>query len=189
MPRRNDIQKILVNGSGSAERMKLPATRKRIFAVATGPWLRCFLGVGLLSAITIPGFMATANAMTCVSSPTIQVARIRGIVFDPFGVQVPGVFLTISREGRTVASARSDRDGKFDIRVPSGDYVIHAEGEGFLPLNQPLTVSSDIASLIHQGALRIILGLGGTTCGYATTSKRQFKKEVNNLHQRLKESV
>ena len=154
-----------------------------------GHWLRCFLGGALwLVAAGIFGGFAPLDAMTCVSGPRVHLARIHGQVFDSVGVPMPQVALTVAKDGRQIAVVRSDDTGAFDIRVPSGDYEVHGESPGFQSLNIHVRVESGLPSLVRRGSLKLILGFGGTSCGFATTSNKQFRNEINHDKQRLKES-
>ena len=151
-----------------------------------GFWLRCFLRAALLLGATFMQDAAIADAMTCVSQRNIHVAALRGQVFDPSGVPIPGVVLTISKDGHTVSSWKSNINGGFDLKGFSGEYEIHAESPGFMPFSLSTEVGSDLSTLLHPKSLKVILGLGGTTCGFATTSQRQFKNEVKYFRSRSK---
>jgi len=168
--------------------MTLRLHKANSFSKTAGLWLRCFLG-GALFLVSLGNLWGglKAHAMTCVTPSRIQVARLRGQVFDPSGTPIPLSVVSVSRAGQAVSNTKSDENGRFDLTVPVADYDIRIESPGFMTLSVSVNVGKDLRTLIHPNSLMLILGLGGTKCGFATTSNKQFRDEVNRFKQRLKE--
>lgn len=60
---------------------------------------------------------------------SISGGKVLGIVRDERGLAVDGV--RISAVGTTIATVYSDRSGRFTLPLPSGDYVIRAQRDGY----------------------------------------------------------
>lgn len=59
-----------------------------------------------------------------------QTGRITGIVVDPNDARVVGAYITIENS-EYKRTRRSNSEGKFELRVPSGAYNITVEQSGF----------------------------------------------------------
>lgn len=122
----------------------------------------------------------------CVGQPPVHVAHLRGSVFDPTGVVIPNVNLTLKRGDTVVAQTASDRNGRFDLRLPSGKYELSVQSEKFRAIPLKIHVGFDVHSLLRPGELRWILEVTGMNCSWATTRVAVFEKEIRVFNERLK---
>jgi hypothetical protein len=164
MPRRNDIQKILVIGSG-------PITLSRWVVV-----------VFLLCAAIPPGF----GQVDCFGYRMHLVSKIEGRIFDPSGIPLPKAKVTLLRDSAVVDRAETDERGWFEIKAPRGKYNLRAEARGFAEGFAMLDVAHDPNHLLHRSTLWIILGLGfSEPCPTSTTSHREFLHLLQTQKQQL----
>jgi len=140
---------------------------------------------GLGSSISFAQF----GIIDCAGQPSIHVARLSGWVFDPSGVLIPNIGLTATHGGTVVAQAASDRDGHFDIKLPSGNYELSVQAKDFRAIPLTVQVGIGVRSLIHRGQLRWILELTGMNCSWATTSAPAFDQEIRVFNERLKKET
>ena len=129
---------------------------------------------------------ATAQ-VGCVSPRTLKVSRVQGQVFDITGNVVPGVVVSLVQEGKPTAQFHTGSNGEFQFKVAPGLYVLKAEVPAFQSTSVELKVGRDLWNLFHPSTLRVIVGLYGSFCPWATTSNREFQKMVRANNQRLKE--
>jgi len=140
-----------------------------------GFWLRCFLGRMLILAALVVSLCGTANANVCVYK-TVYVRSVRGYVIDQTGAIVPGAKIAIkqieyvplepampkvkSRQpGKTVLESTADQQGVFRIKVPSGEYWIDVQANGFAPAHAYVKVGFGVRSLVHSNTLRLVLSV------------------------------
>ena len=129
---------------------------------------------------------AQGGIVDCVGQPEVHVANLRGGVFDPTGVGIPRVDLILKRADRVVAQTTSDQTGRFDIKIPSGEYELHVQSQHFRAIPLTVHVGIDVHSLFHPGELHWILNLAGMNCSWATTNSAAFEKEIRLFKERLK---
>jgi len=123
----------------------------------------------------------------CVSPKALKVTRVQGQVFDITGLAVSGVAVSLVQEGKPTAQFRTGATGQFQFNAAPGRYVLKVEAPAFQRSNVELIVGRDLSNVFHPGTLRLILGLGGLFCPWATTSNRKFQKMVRVNKQKLKE--
>jgi hypothetical protein len=81
--------------------------------------------------------------------------RIRGVVHDDAGQRIGGA--NIIALGTTLAAARTDSAGRFDLALPPGEYILRANREGYTSTyREPVRVQTSVAlereiTLIRQG--------------------------------------
>ena len=151
-----------------------------------GSWLRCFLRAALL-LLLVAGFcsVTAAFAETCPTPPEFAVKKLQGEVHGPSGISLPQILVRLSREGIFAAQTTTDTKGKFEFKIEPGRYDIE--------LIFMATKSMDLKVRIGQGhgfhsaRLRILLGLSGTKCGFATTSRKEFKQSIKRFEGQLEE--
>jgi hypothetical protein len=134
--------------------------------------------------------IAAANVaaqVDCISPKMLKVSRVQGQVFDITGAVVPGVVVSLVREGKSTAQFHTGSDGKFQFIATPGIYVLKAEVPSFQRASVQLEVGRNIGNLFRPSTLRVIVGLSGSFCPWATTSNREFQKMVRANNQRLKE--
>lgn len=129
-----------------------------------------------------------AAQVDCVSPKALKISRVQGQVFDVTGVAVPGVVVSLVQDGKPTAQVRTGASGQFQFNAAPGRYVLKAEAPAFQRSNVELIVGSDLSDVFHRNTLRIILGLGGSFCPWATTSNKEFQKIVRANDQRIKEA-
>jgi hypothetical protein len=133
--------------------------------------------------------LAQGGIIDCVGQSRVHIAHLRGWVFDPTGVVIPNVNLTLNRGDRVVAQTTSDENGRFDFKVSSGEYELRVQSQHFRAIPLKVHVGIDLHSLYHPGELRWILELAGMNCSWATTSVAEFEKEIRRFDERLKNDV
>jgi hypothetical protein len=151
-------------------------------------WLRCFLEAMLFTGMVVGFSTKNSNAMTCVVS-RVRVAHLQGEVFDPSGIPLPQSRVRVSQGISVIAETLTDNKGHFAVKLSDGTYRIEVEMAGFHGLHQEIEIAHDVFKLVHPGHLRVILGLGGFNCPYATTSKREFDGELTAAGARLKQKL
>ncbi len=108
------------------------------------------------------GFRLRVCALTLLAAVACLAAAddsgVRGRVRDPNGLPLPGVAITITAASGTPlpagASATTDAEGAFFIKLPPGAYHVRANLEGFATVDQPIAVAAGVAL---QVALRMRL--------------------------------
>ncbi len=128
-----------------------------------------------------------AAQVDCISPKTLKVSRVQGQVFDITGAAVPGGVVSLVQEGKSTAQFRTGASGEFQFKTAPGRYVLKAEVPAFQSTSVQLEVGRNIGNLFHPSTLRVIVGLNGSFCSWATTSDREFQKIVRANNQRLKE--
>ena len=75
-------------------------------------------------------------------SATNVTATLHGHVADPTGALIPGAKVSVvTADGKTVANVSADSAGAYEVRgLKPGGYVVHAEFNGFAPVNSPVIV-------------------------------------------------
>jgi hypothetical protein len=139
------------------------------------PVLALFAGLG-------SSFSATQSGIVdCLEQKRLTVPRIRGQVFDPMGVPIPGALVSVSSETGPEMQSKTDATGQFNIKAPPGRYMLKASLPNFEVTRARLEVGTDILSLFHPTALRVILSVGSMTCPWVTTSNKEFRELVHKV--------
>ena len=136
-------------------------------------------------------WIVDANAaaqVDCISPKLLKVSRVQGQVFDITGAAVPGVVVSLVQEGKSTAQFHTGSNGGFQFRAAPGLYLLKAEVLAFQRASVELKVGRDLWNSFHPSTLRVIVGLYGSFCPWATTSNREFQKIVRANNQRLKET-
>jgi hypothetical protein len=130
-----------------------------------------------------------AAQVDCVSPRTLKVSRVQGQVFDITGNALPGVVVSLVQEGKPTAQFHTGSNGEFQFKATPGRYILQAEVPAFQRASVELNVGRDLGNLFHPSTLRVIIGLYGSFCPWATTSNREFQKMVRDNNRRLKENA
>ena len=88
----------------------------------------------------------------CATSSLASVfGDVRGIVHDQQHRPVAGATIRLrARSSEFFLTGQTDTDGEFSFReVPIGQYVLRIESMGFNDIEQPVTVVSDSAPILH----------------------------------------
>jgi hypothetical protein len=125
----------------------------------------------------------------CVGPRTLKASRVQGQVFDITGNAVPGVVVSLVQEGKPTAQFHTGSNGEFQFKVAPGLYVLKAVVTAFQSTSVELEVGRNLWNSFHPSTLRVIVGLYGSFCPWATTSNREFQKIVRANNQRLKENA
>jgi hypothetical protein len=133
------------------------------------------LFAGLGSSISF----AQSGIVDCIEQRTINVPTIRGQVFDPNGIPIPGALVSVSSEIESEIQLRTDANGQFNGNLPPGKYTLKASYPGFEITRAKLNVGRDVSSVFHPTTLRVILALGSMGCPWVTTSNKEFKQLVH----------
>ena len=142
--------------------------------------LSLLLGMGVIAC-------QSAWPMVCVTSP-VRTARLHGHVFDPFGTPIPDASVRVLLNDKIAGETRTDDRGRFDLNIASGEYSLDVRMNGLMALTQQIKIERDLRTLLFPRDVKIMLGLGGFDCPFATTSSRQFRYEIKLSNDRMKES-
>jgi hypothetical protein len=137
-----------------------------------------FLILMLLAGLGSSISSAQVGIVDCIEQKTISVAKIRGQVFDPTGVPIPGAKIKVVADDKSESISNSDENGRFEINSPSGHYKLSVAFRGFETTNAELGVRPDLLSIFHSSALKVILVVGSLDCPWVTTSNKEFKEYV-----------
>ena len=155
-----------------------------------GPRLRCFLSAAL-PVVVVMGFGGTLKgfaASTCAPIPEMKLSHLQGTVYGPSGVPLPQILVRVMRDGIPVNQAQTDSKGRFAFKtIAPGSVVLHIQflGSKSLDVNTRMVHS---LGLFHTAHLRIVLGLSGTKCSFATTSTKLYKDQMKRYNKQLEET-
>jgi hypothetical protein len=153
-----------------------------------GPGLRFSLNAELLLLLVIgSNGVAVAHAVTCPAPSDLKLARLQGTVYGPSGVALPQIQVVVAQAGRVVAQAQTDDRGRFQFKVAPGDFDVRLQFLGTNSMDMNVKVGHNLGGFFHTARLRIVLGLSGAKCSFATTSSKKFKNEMKRYEQRLVE--
>jgi len=153
---------------------------------SAGPRLRCFLTAALLLFLVKGSSGATTEAaMPCASPPEMNLSRVQGTVYGPSGVPLPKILVQAVQNGKIVAQTQTDDRGKFELKIAPGSFKVHVQYLGYKSMD--LNVRVGHGGGFHAARLRIVLGLSGARCNFATTSRKQFKDEIKRYGRQLEE--
>jgi hypothetical protein len=119
----------------------------------------------LLAVLALAGAHAAAaqspaaRPSSSSGSPQASVlaGRFEGIVRDDAGSAIDGV--SIVALGTTLAVARTDGDGRFNLVLPVGEYIVRASREGYISTyREPIRVQSNLAL---QRTIRLLRATDG----------------------------
>lgn len=154
---------------------------------AAGIRLRCFLKIALLLALVAGFCRATAAYAVCPALPELGVNKLQGAVYGPSGITMPQIHVLLSREGKPVAQTKTDGSGKFEFKIGPGLYDLQLFFIATKAMDLKVRVGHGYGGWFHPARLRIVLGLSGTRCGFATTSSGEFKKAIKRYQGLLQE--
>ena len=101
--------------------------------------------------------------------------HIRGIVRDDLGSVVGGVMVVAM--GTTLAAAKSDMTGRYNLALPPGEYILRAARDGYVSTyREPIRMQTSVElerniTLTRQGASTEKAGLVQTPSGGASAAK------------------
>jgi hypothetical protein len=150
------------------------------------------LGAVVLTAlISLPSsqFARSQGIVDCVYPGHAAVSRVEGRVFDPFGVAVPGVVVSLVNEQGSTLQTKTDSEGRFRVAASPGEYSFKAVFPMFQTSQTELNVGEDLVGLVHPGSLWVILGLNGADCAWITSSQKEFRQIISSNKKRAKESA
>jgi hypothetical protein len=84
--------------------------------------------------------------------------------------------VSLISDAKLTIQATTNATGQFSFKVDSGHYAIRASYTGFEVTTAELEVGTDVLSLFHPTALRVILALPGVNCPWVSTSNKEFKE-------------
>jgi hypothetical protein len=127
----------------------------------------------------------TEAAMPCASPPELKLSRIQGTVYGPSGVPISKILIQATQNGKIVATTQTDDRGRFEIKVALGSTNVHVQYLGYKSMD--LNVRIGHGRGFHAARIRIVLGLSGARCNFATTSSRELKKAIKRYQGQLQE--
>jgi hypothetical protein len=156
-------------------------------ARTAGPRLRCFLSEALVLVLVIGAGGARAGyAANCPAVPDMSLSRLQGTVYGPSGVAVPQITIQALQDGVVMATTHTDDKGKFAFTAAPGKYVLHIQFLESKSLELNVKVAHHV-EFFRSARIRMVLGLSGTRCSFASTSAKQFKNEMKRYKTRLGE--
>jgi outer membrane receptor protein involved in Fe transport len=101
-------------------------------------WSKCLLAAGAIFLIVMVAEAADPGTL-------------KGVIHDPQHRPVEGADVTVRGRSLTWSKAvQSDPNGEFELDgVPEGDYAVTVTAQGFVPLEQQITVVSGKAPVLH----------------------------------------
>jgi hypothetical protein len=102
---------------------------------------RCFAALAGL-ALVFSGAWSSLRAQEALPSAPSALAKLRGVVQDADGDEIPQAQVTLSRAGVTEKITLSDEDGAFVFDVPPGVFSLQVTAKGFDPVTLPVTLSA-----------------------------------------------
>jgi hypothetical protein len=107
-------------------------------------------------------------------------------VYGPSGVRLPQILVRLSREGKVVAHTQTDSSGKFEFKIKPGIYNLELLFFGSTSMNLRMWVVRGHGGPFYSSPrLRIVMGLSGTRCGFATISSKEFKQAIKRFEGQL----
>jgi hypothetical protein len=144
--------------------------------------------IGLLALLS--NFPSVALAQVdCVMPRKLVVSRVQGQVFDLMGRPIPGAQISLKDDGAAACQIKTDDEGKFRFDKVSGLHGFKVEAPGFDSAAIDLDVGGDVQSLLRPSYLRVILGIGGSSCPIVTVSKKEFEQEIRANNKRFQEAA
>lgn len=156
--------------SSAGERMGISRQR--------GFWLRCFLGVFLVSV----NLCGPASAQ--VEGPaTLHFWRLHGVVVDAGGKPVAGEAVNLVRDDKVEYSTTTDGSGRFDCKGVSGHYWLRMKPKDASVVNREVVVGDEALMLLKKNVFYVILGPRQCTddCSQVFTSKGDFEKAIKRV--------
>ena len=164
------------------------AAQVAILERPAGPRLRCFLTVALLLFLVKGSSGETAEvAMPCALPPEMALSRIQGTVYSPSGVPLAKILIQAVQDGKIVVQTQTDDRGRFELKVAPGSFKIHVQYLGYKSMDMNVRVGH--GGGFHAARLRIVLGISGARCSFATTSSRELKKAIKRYQGQLQEKL
>src|SRR5580765_3944610 len=110
-------------------------------------------------------FGAVLSAQTPTSTPSANSAKLTGTVSDATGGVLVNVDVQVTSgtPPRTVATAKTNSDGEFEMSVPPGQYTLKISVPDFKDISQQVRVTPDMAPLAITMALSITTQVNVTT--------------------------
>ena len=152
-----------------------------------GPRLRSFLNKALVLVLVIGASRARAGyAATCPAVPELSLSRLQGTVYGPSGVALPQMVIQVLQDGTVMATTHTDNKGRFAFVAAPGKYVLRVQFLESKSLELNVKVAHHV-EFFRSARIRMVLGLSGTRCSFASTSAKQFKNEMKRYRTRLEE--
>jgi iron complex outermembrane receptor protein/vitamin B12 transporter len=96
--------------------------------------------------------LMTCSALAFAAEP----GNVRGVITDPLGAVVAGAQVQLLRQGKPVASAATDPEGRYQFSLlPSGRYQVNAEAPGFAPQRSEVIYLSNGGNAALDLALKL----------------------------------
>jgi hypothetical protein len=144
----------------------------------------------LLAVMSGLGTATAGYAATCAALPELGVKKVQGEVYGPSGVAVPQIVVRVSRDGKFIGEAKTDGKGKFVLNTTGPAlYDVAFLFLGSKSMGLKVRVGRRYGGVFSSPRLRVVLGLSGTRCGFATTDKKEFKKALLRYSGQLEEKL
>ncbi len=105
-------------------------------------------------AVDAAGNVATETGRLTVVAGAARPGYLQGEVFnDHSGLQLGDALVTVTSEGKTVATALTGADGGYFVELPVGHYEVHLSAEGFTSVDRFVTIDSGRNSQVLDARL------------------------------------
>lgn len=117
-----------------------------------------------LMASTLVGFLlllpgrSLAEVICGKERPLKPVRCVCGRLIDPSDTPVSDALVRVSRDGKEVATARTDADGKFQFpELKSGKYELVADSDVFVSFRSAITLAKPEKNCRHELVIMMVL--------------------------------
>ena len=135
---------------------------------------------GVIWASRLPSlvFLSLVLILGC-SMPASAQSEWRGRIIDVNGAVVPGAQIVINKDGRTISSIVSDRDGRFSLPYDDAEYLLTVIADGFATANQTVVITREKASAVdvilqvspYSATVTVTDSAGYQAAGFSTALK------------------
>ena len=158
--------------------MTFTATNRTGISRQRGFWLRCFLGLALMTLC-----MGTTGFAQLDMPKPFRVSHFEGVVMSPYCKPVENADVSLTRNGKVAFSTRTDAAGHFKLDNVEGQFVFHVKTPEYSVVARDVVIGFEIATAIHGNRLYVILGPGACSddCSSVFTHKGDFEKAMRKL--------
>lgn len=146
-----------------------------------GSWLRCFLGVVMLS------LAGSHSAVAQIDMPGPEhLSHVEGLVVNTAGKPVQKVEVALVRDGRVGYRTKTNDAGEFRFDHVSGRYSLTVARTQYAPAARDIVVTYELMTRAERKKLYIILGPGACAdaCSAVLTSKREFERTIREKNKK-----
>jgi len=139
-----------------------------------GIWLRCFLSAAIFMSLSL-----ASRAQLDIPGPE-HLVRVEGLVVNSSGKPVVNAEITLTRDGKTMFTTRTDQAGAFRFGHVAGRFEFRVARTEYAPAVREIRVTDELITRTERKRLYVIVGPGACMdeCSSVLTDKRQFEKAI-----------